>query len=152
MLGMNTTRQNEEPRRKGTTPEDIQTLVLHSGTLRSALTQRFGSQIHYTRDQLEAVFADNVVPSTFQSYGIAMFAEPSERPGLLERIHSSKTTHELRKWLITDIFFYYLPAGSVPDDLNFHGVIDAAEAASLISAEVHPSDSDSDFDGGDDGD
>ena len=76
--------------------------------------------MHYTRDQLDAVFADGVAPSAFQSYGIAMFAEPSERPGLLQRIHSSKTAHELRKWLIADIFFYSLPSGSVPDDLDFH--------------------------------
>jgi hypothetical protein len=127
-----------------TVDEDIQTITRHSRTLRGALTQRFGRQMHYTRDQLEAVFVEGVVPSTFQAYGIAMFAEPSERPGFLQRIRSSKTAQELRKWLIVEIFFYYLPRGSAPDDLDFHEVIDSTADAC--------SDSASDFDGGDDGD
>jgi hypothetical protein len=135
-----------------TVDEDIQTIARHSRTLRGALTQRFGRQMHYTRDQLEAVFVDGVVPSTFQAYGIAMFAEPSARPGFLQRIRSSKTAQELRKWLIVEIFFYDLPRGSVPDDVDFHEVIDSTAVASFDSTEGYPSDSTSDFDGGVDGD
>ena len=135
-----------------TADEEIQTIARHSRTLRGALTERFGRRKHYTRDQLEAVFADGVVPSTFQSYGIAMFAEPSERPGFLQRINSSKTAHELRKRLIADIFFYGLPGGSGPDNLDFHEVIDSTEADSFDSTEDSTSDSAPDSDGGDDGD
>ena len=118
-----------------TVDEDIQTIARHSRTLRGALIQRFGRQMHYTRDQLKAVFVDGVVPSTFQAHGIAMFAEPSERPGFLQRIRSSKTAHKLRKWFNADIFFYSLPGGSVPVDWDFHEVIDSTAVASFDSTE-----------------
>ena len=134
-----------------TANEDIQMIARHSGTLSHALTQRFGRQVHYTRAQLEAVFADAVVPSTFHAYGIAMFAEPSERPGLLARIDSSKTALELRMWLIGDVFCYRMDGASFPEDVDFHHVVDSPGPSHDDSVEDYGSEPGYDLDDGEDG-
>lgn len=51
-----------------------------------------------------------------RQYSVAMFVEPEQSQGVLQKLGSSKSAIELRKVLAGQAFFYYLPDVSCGND------------------------------------
>jgi hypothetical protein len=63
---------------------------------------------------------------TSVQYAVAMFVEPEQAQGVLEKLGASKTALELRKLLATEMFFLYLPDVSYDNSMNdFHAAGDS---------------------------
>jgi hypothetical protein len=90
-------------------------------TVSDILRQRFGNKEFYTADEVEVACNQCDVPASSREYAVAMFVEPELTKGFLEKLGSSKTALELRKFLAAQIFFYYLPNVSYESSTNdFH--------------------------------
>ena len=90
-------------------------------TVSDILRQRFGAKQFYTADEVEEACNQCNVPASVREYAVAMFVEPEQTMGFLQKLGSSKTALELRKFLAAEIFFYYLPDVSYGSSVNeFH--------------------------------
>ena len=95
-------------------------------TVSGILRQRFGTKQFYTADEVEAACNQCHVPASVREYAVAMFVEPEETHGFLQKLGSSKTAIELRRFLAGQIFFYYLPDVSYGSTTNdFHDAGDS---------------------------
>jgi len=93
------------------------------------LRQRYGTKKFYTANEVEAVCNECRVPHDSRQYAVAMFVEPEQSQGFLQRLGSCKTTAELRKFMAQQIFFYYVPGTSFDaDGVDFHQAGDAGGA------------------------
>ena len=73
------------------------------------LWERFGSKQFYTAEEVEAACEECRAPEAVRQYAVAMFVEPEQAGGVLQKLGSSKTARELRTFLATQIFFISLP-------------------------------------------
>jgi len=78
-------------------------------TVSGVLRQRFGTKQFYTADEVEAACDQSHVPASVREYAVAMFVEPEQTQAFLQKLGSSKTAIELRKFPAAQIFFYYCP-------------------------------------------
>jgi hypothetical protein len=100
-----------------------------AATLSGCLSRRFGSKKFYTAEEVETVCNECNVPADTREYAVAMFVEPEQSQGFLQKLGSSRTAIELRKILAQQIFFYYVPGTSFDDaGLDFHAASDAVGA------------------------
>jgi hypothetical protein len=79
-------------------------------------------------------------------YAIAMFVAPSESDGILQKLRSSKTTNEIRKFLAKQIAFG--PSGSIGYDYDRYGFHDAGTFSSDGGSSSGSGGSDGGGDGG----
>ncbi|HEY5707397.1 MAG TPA: hypothetical protein VIS96_17700 [Terrimicrobiaceae bacterium] len=92
------------------------------------LQKRHGRNQHYLPDHvIEACDACGVAEADRQ-YAIAMFATPSESDGILQKMRSSKTSTETRKFLAGQMMFGSSGEGYDYDRYDFHdaGISDIA--------------------------
>ena len=86
------------------------------------LQRRHGRKEYYPPDDvLDACDACGVAAADKQ-YAIAMFAAPSESDGILQKLRSSKTTVEIRKFLAKQMVFGSFGDGYDYDRYGFHDV------------------------------
>jgi hypothetical protein len=129
-------------------PAEAWRLSALATTVSRELRQRHGTQKFYAADEVEAVCNACKVPHDSRQYAVAMFVAPEQAQGFLQRLGSSKTTAELRKFMAQAVFFYYLPGTSYDSDsVVFH---EAGEAGGATSGTFVGS-ADSGSDGGGDG-
>ena len=97
----------------------------------AVLRERFDSKQFYTAEEVEAACNECGAPEDVRQYAVAMFVEPEQAQGVLEKLGSSRTALELRKFLATQIFFAYLPDVSYGSLMNdFHAAGDPSGGAS----------------------
>ncbi len=87
-------------------------------TVSDILRQRFGTKQFYTADEVESACNQCHVPVSVREYAVAMFVEPEQTQGFLQKLGSSKTAIELRKFLAGQIFFDSLPDVSYGSSTN----------------------------------
>jgi hypothetical protein len=107
-------------------PAEAWRLSALAATVSRTLRQRYGTKRFYATDEVEAVCIECRVPHDSRQYAAAMFVDPEQSQGFLQRLGSSKTTSELRKFMAQQIFFYYAPGTSFDaDSVDFHQAGDA---------------------------
>lgn len=119
----------------------------------SILRQRFGSKQFYTAEEVDAACHECRAPEAVRQYAVAMFVEPEQAGGVLQKLGSSRTAHELRTFLATQIFFISLPDVSPGAfAIDFHSADDSSGGASDSSGFCGDGGSDGGGDGGGGGD
>ena len=99
----------------------------------AVLRQKYGSQQFYTAEQVDIACDECRAPEPVREYAVAMFVEPEQAGGVLQKLGSAKTAHELRKFLATQIFFISLPDVHLDAfAIDFHGAGDAGGGASDV--------------------
>ena len=97
----------------------------------TVLRQKFGSQQFYTAEQVDVACDDCRAPDAVREYAVAMFVEPEQAGGVLQKLGSSKTALELRKFFATQIFFISLPDVSADAfAIDFHSAGDSTGGGS----------------------
>ena len=113
------------------------------------LRQRFGSNQFYSAEEVAAACDECRAPEAVRQYAVAMFVEPEQAGGVLEKLGASKTARELRVFLATQIFFISLPEVSLdPFAIDFH---DAGDPSGASDGLGFSGDGGSDGGGGDGG-
>lgn len=132
-------------------PAEAWRLSALANTVGGVLRQRFGTQKFYSADQVQAACDECHVPAPSLQYAVAMFVEPEQSVGFLQKLGSSKTGLELRKFMAQQIFFYNLPDASFDaGKVDFH---ESGDAGGATSGNFTDSGHDfSGFDGGGGGD
>ncbi len=115
----------------------------------SILRQRFGSKQFYTAEEVDAACEECRAPESVRQYAVAMFVEPEQAGGVLQKLGSSKTARELRTFLATQIFFISLPDVSLNAfAIDFDAAGDSGGGASDSSGVGGDGGSDGGGDGG----
>lgn len=97
----------------------------------SILRQKFGSKQFYTAEEVAIACDEGGAAENVRQYAVAMFVEPEQAGGVLQKLGSSKTAHELRKFLATQIFLISLPDVSLDAfGIDFHSAGDAGGTVS----------------------
>jgi hypothetical protein len=116
---------------KNVSPADAWRLSALATTVSGALRRRFGPKKFYSPDEVEAACNECNVPSESREYAAAMFVEPERAQGFLQKLGSSKTAGELRKFMAQQIFFYSAPEASFDEGtIDFHQSGDVSGATS----------------------
>lgn len=85
------------------------------------LREKFEAKQFYTAEEVEDACNECRAPDDVRQYAVAMFVEPGQAQGFLEKLGASKTSLELRKFLAAQIFFSYCPDVSYGNPMNdFH--------------------------------
>ena len=117
-------------------------------TVSGFLRRTYGVRKFYTDEEVEHACNKCSVPFNSRQYAVAMFVEPERIRGFLQRLGSSKTAMELRKFMAQQVFFYYLPDASFDSPcLDLH---EAGEAGGATSGNFDAAGSDFGGDGGGD--
>lgn len=90
------------------------------------LQRRHGRQEYYLPEQVDEACKACGVSEADEVYAVAMFVAPSASDGILQKLRSSKTTKEIRKFLATQMIGG--PSGSV--DFDYNGFHDAGTPSS----------------------
>jgi hypothetical protein len=94
------------------------------------LRQKYEPQEYYSEEQVEAACDECQAPPSVRQYAVAMFVEPAEADGVLQKLGSSKTAHELRKFLASQVFLISGPDVSSGALINrFHAAGDPGGGA-----------------------
>jgi len=100
------------------------------------LRQEYEPQEYYSEEQVEAACNECHAPQSVRQYAVAMFVEPTQADGVLQKLGSSKTAHELRTFLASQVFFISAPDVSSGALINkFHAAGDPGGGASDWSAD-----------------
>jgi hypothetical protein len=90
------------------------------------LQRRHGRHEYYLPEHVDAACTACGLSETDKVYAVAMFVAPNESEGILQRLRSSKTTDEIRKFLATQMIF----GPSVSVDFEHYGFHDAGSRSS----------------------
>ena len=104
-------------------------------SISTVLQQRFESKQLYTPDEVEAACDECHATEALRHYALVMFVDPELAGGVLERLGSSQTAQELRKFLASQVFLS--PGVDVASDRvinKFHAAGDPGGGASDWSA------------------
>lgn len=94
------------------------------------LRERVDTKQFYTAAEVAAACDECRAPNDVRQYAVAMFVEPDQAQGVLEKLGASRTALELRTFLATQIFHLYHPDVSYGNSMNgFHAVGDPGEGA-----------------------
>lgn len=98
-------------------PSDHPEFLEHQASaLHDILVNRYGKRPGYTGEELLSVFRIEGIPSSFQPYAIALFAQPEISDGFLQRIGSTKSARELRAILAAQSPYFFLPGEDFPTE------------------------------------
>lgn len=130
-------------------PSEAWRLSALATTVSAYLRNTYGVRKFYGADEVEDACNECRVPFDSRQYAVAMFVEPEQSTGFLQRLGSSKTANELRKFMAQQVFFYYLPNTSFDSNsLDFH---QAGEVGGATTGNFDNAGLDSGGDGGCDG-
>jgi hypothetical protein len=116
------------------------------------LRERFEAKQFYTAEEVAEACDECRAPDDVRQYAVAMFVEPAQAQGVLEKLGASRTALELRKFLATQIFVLHRPDVSFGNVMNgFHAAGDPGEGPSHSCGDGADGCSDGGGDGGGDG-